>query len=76
MAEVDPEILECLGRLTARQRNVVVYRVLLGLSENDTARELDIDAGTVGTHLRRALAALRVALTTSDSSANILEEHR
>ncbi len=76
VAEVDPEILECLGRLTARQRNVVVYRVLLGLSENDTARELDIDAGTVGTHLRRALAALRVALTTSDSSANILEEHR
>ena len=76
VAEIEPAILECLAGLSERQRDVVAYRVLLGLSANDTARELDIDAGTVGTHLRRGLAALRVALTNSDSSVNILEEQR
>jgi RNA polymerase sigma factor (sigma-70 family) len=72
-AEIDPAILVCLARLSKRQRDVVVYRVLLGLSANDTASELDIDAGTVGTHLRRALAALRVALVESPSSTTALE---
>jgi RNA polymerase sigma-70 factor (ECF subfamily) len=74
-ADIDPALLASLAQLSARQRDVVVYRVLLGLSASDTARELDIDAGTVGTHLRRALAALRGALATSPPATTTLESH-
>jgi RNA polymerase sigma-70 factor (ECF subfamily) len=77
VADIDPSVLECLSRLTARQRDVVVHRVLLGLSANDTARELDIDPGTVGTHLRRGLAALRGMLPPPVASPNDTQEiHR
>ena len=71
VAEIDPTILQSLDHLSDRQRDVVIYRVLLGLSANDTARELDIEPGTVGTHLRRGLAALRVALTATESATTL-----
>lgn len=64
-AFIDPRILESISRLPTRQREVVVYRVLLDLSADETARELGIDPGTVGTHLRRALGALRTELRES-----------
>ena len=54
----------------------MAYRVLLGLSASDTARELGIDTGTVGTHLRRALAALRVTLDPSGTSTTVTEAFR
>ena len=56
---VDPALLAAVRSLPERQREVVALRVLLGLSAEQTAEALGIDAGTVGTHLRRALATLR-----------------
>jgi RNA polymerase sigma-70 factor (ECF subfamily) len=76
VADIDPAILASVAQLSSRQRDVVIYRVLLGLSADDTARELGIDAGTVGTHLRRALAALRLALDSSNPSATVTEANR
>jgi RNA polymerase sigma factor (sigma-70 family) len=48
-----------LRRLPRRQREVVVLRYLVGLSEAQVAETLDISHGTVKTHLRRGLAGLR-----------------
>jgi RNA polymerase sigma factor (sigma-70 family) len=56
---VDPALLAALGALPQRQREVIAMRVLLGLSGAETARELGITTGSVGTHLHRGLAALR-----------------
>lgn len=74
-AEIDPAILASVSQLSARQRDVLIYRVLLGLSAHDTARELGIDAGTVGTHLRRALQALRTSLDTAVTPSTTSEAH-
>lgn len=59
-----------LQRLPHRQREVIVMRYLLGLSETEVAAALDISHGTVKTHLRRGLAALRLSL-----GRNLKEEH-
>ena len=67
---IDPALLAAVRNLPARQREVVALRVLLGLSAEQTAKELGIEAGTVGTHLRRALAALRAVLDHIDESAD------
>lgn len=48
-----------LQRLPRRQREVVVLRYLVGLSETQVAEMLDISHGTVKTHLHRAIAGLR-----------------
>jgi RNA polymerase sigma factor (sigma-70 family) len=48
-----------LQRLPRRQREVVVLRYLVGLSETQVAEALDISHGTVKTHLRRGIAGLR-----------------
>jgi RNA polymerase sigma factor (sigma-70 family) len=48
-----------LHRLPRRQREVVVLRYLVGLSETQVAEMLDISHGTVKTHLHRAIAGLR-----------------
>lgn len=59
---VDPALLEALRALPDQQRVVIVYRVLIDLSADQTAREMGIAVGTVGTHLKRGLAALRTHL--------------
>jgi RNA polymerase sigma-70 factor (ECF subfamily) len=59
---VDPDLIAAVRSLPDRQREVVALRVLLGLSAEQTADVLSINVGTVGTHLRRGLAALRVLL--------------
>jgi len=68
----DTELLDVVRALPERQREVVALRVLLDLSAEQTAGVLDIEVGTVGTHLRRALATLRANLpatgTTIDSN--------
>jgi RNA polymerase sigma factor (sigma-70 family) len=51
-----------LTALPRRQREVVVLRHLLGLSEVEVAMALQISLGTVKTHLRRGLAVLRSRL--------------
>jgi RNA polymerase sigma factor (sigma-70 family) len=59
-----------LRRLPRRQREVVVLRYLVGLSETQVAEALDISHGTVKTHLRRGLAGLR-----KDMDLDLKEEH-
>lgn len=49
-----------LPALPRRQREVIVLRYLVGLSDCEVAITLGIEEGTVRTHVRRALAALRV----------------
>jgi RNA polymerase sigma factor (sigma-70 family) len=48
-----------LAALPRRQREVVVLRHLVGLSEAEVASTLRLSLGTVKTHLRRGLARLR-----------------
>ncbi len=64
---IDPALLAALKDLPERQRQVVALRVLLGLSGEETAAELGISSGSVGTHLHRALAALRPVVSRSGS---------
>ena len=56
---LDTAVLTALRCLPARQREVIVLRVLLDLDIDTTARHLDIAPGTVRAHLSRATAALR-----------------
>jgi RNA polymerase sigma-70 factor (ECF subfamily) len=61
---VDPRLLALLRGLPPRQREVIVFRVLLDLDTEQTARELGMARGTVTAHLSRAVAALRAQLVT------------
>ena len=56
---LDPTLLRQMRQLPEQQLLVVIYRVLLDLSTEQTADAMGIAAGTVSTHLKRALAALR-----------------
>jgi RNA polymerase sigma-70 factor (sigma-E family) len=55
-------LAHALRALPARQRDAVVLRYLVDMSEADVAGALGIAPGTVKSHLHRALARLRVAL--------------
>jgi DNA-binding CsgD family transcriptional regulator len=59
---MDSGLAAALRRLPLRQREVLTLRLLLDLDTETTARTLGISAGTVGTHLHRALEALRAGL--------------
>jgi RNA polymerase sigma factor (sigma-70 family) len=59
---LDPFLLRQLWRLPRRQREVVALRVLLDFDGRQTAEVLGMAEGTVGAHLSRALASLRLAL--------------
>ncbi|WP_246456323.1 sigma factor-like helix-turn-helix DNA-binding protein [Nocardioides mesophilus] len=48
------------------QRKVVVLRHWLGLSVEETARELGIGAGTVKSHTSRGIEKLKAALALQD----------
>lgn len=52
----------CLRRLSARQRDVVVLRHLVGLPTSEVATALGTSEGTVKTHLHRGLARLHTDL--------------
>jgi RNA polymerase sigma factor (sigma-70 family) len=54
-----------LQSLPQRQREVIVLRYLVGLSEPEVATALGLSLGTVKTHLRRALSGLRRTLGPS-----------
>ena len=56
---LDAALLTALGRLPARQREVIALRIFLDLDTHTIARQLGIEAGTVRTHLSRGVAALR-----------------
>lgn len=59
LGEGDREVIRALGRLTARQRQVVVLRYWSELSEQEIAGTLRISTGTVKSTAHRALALLR-----------------
>ncbi len=56
---LDAVLLTALRRLPARQREVLVLRVLLDLDIDTTAKALGIAPGTVRAHLSRAVTTLR-----------------
>jgi RNA polymerase sigma factor (sigma-70 family) len=61
-AERRQRLVEVIGRLDQRDRDVVVCRYLLELSEAETAAVLDMPKGTVKSRTARALARLRTRL--------------
>jgi RNA polymerase sigma-70 factor (sigma-E family) len=52
-------LVEAIKSLPRRQREIIVLRHLADFSEEDIAATLGIRAGTVKTHTKRAVAALR-----------------
>jgi RNA polymerase sigma-70 factor (ECF subfamily) len=56
------ELLDALGGLDERDREVLVHRFLLELDEHETAEALGIRRGTVKSRTSRALARLRAVL--------------
>lgn len=63
-SEETRRMLDALRRLPARQREVLVLRYYLDLSEAEIADELGISTGSVKTHAHRGLAALESHLET------------
>ena len=61
-AERRDVLLEALGRLDERDRDVLVHRYLLELDEQETAEALGVRRGTVKSRSSRALERLRAAL--------------
>jgi len=61
------DLHRALATLTKRQRDVVVLRYVVDLSEADTAAALGCAPGTVKSHATRGLAALRAALAEEDT---------
>jgi RNA polymerase sigma factor (sigma-70 family) len=57
--EVRPEVLEAVGQLSPRQREVVVLTYWEDLSETTVADRLGMSPGSVRRHLGRARQRLR-----------------
>jgi RNA polymerase sigma factor (sigma-70 family) len=55
--------IRAIHDLAPRQRDVLIYRIILDLDTSTTAELLGMKSGTVTTHLRRALATLRITLS-------------
>ena len=60
--ENEREIIEALNTLPNRQRDCLVLRFYLDLSERETAESMGISPNSVKTHCRRGLAALEQRL--------------
>jgi RNA polymerase sigma factor (sigma-70 family) len=65
LGEGDREVLAALGRLTIRQRQVIVLRYWSELSEREIADTLNVSTGTVKSTANRALTLLRGLLGES-----------
>jgi RNA polymerase sigma-70 factor (sigma-E family) len=59
------ELFDALQGLPVMQRKTVLLRHWLGLSVQETARELDVSEGTVKSHSSRGLAALQRVLAAA-----------
>jgi RNA polymerase sigma factor (sigma-70 family) len=57
---------EAVLRLPRRQREAVTLRYLADLPEAEVAEVLGVSPGSVKTHLHRALASMRVSLSTDE----------
>jgi len=60
--ETREELWQQLQQLPARQREAIVYRFYLDMSEADTAETLGISIGTVKSSTSHGLAAMRAAM--------------
>ncbi|HET6166977.1 MAG TPA: SigE family RNA polymerase sigma factor [Marmoricola sp.] len=67
-AERRTAVLDALAELPARQREVLVLRHYLDLSEADIAATLGISRGAVKSHASRAAASLRARLSREEDS--------
>ena len=56
---LDDALVKAVQRLPARQREVITLRIFFDLDTDTTAKLLGVAPGTVGTHLHRAICALR-----------------
>ena len=60
---------EAIRRLPAQLRDVIVLRYFTGLTLEETGAALDLPRGTVSTRQRRALALLKLELTTEEGAS-------
>ncbi|MFI6595431.1 sigma-70 family RNA polymerase sigma factor [Nonomuraea sp. NPDC050536] len=67
VAEEHRELLAALDRLPRRQREALVLRYWLDLSEREIAQAMGVSSGSVKTHASRGLAALGKALKEEDA---------
>jgi len=67
---VDPDLMQALRALPAKQRAVVALRFLCNLTPREVAEVLGIAEGTVWAHQHKAMQRLRIAL----SSQSVVEE--
>jgi RNA polymerase sigma-70 factor (sigma-E family) len=58
LGEASREVIAALGRLPARQREAVVLRYYLDMTENQAAQAMRVSRGTVKSATSRGLAAL------------------
>jgi len=65
VAETSWEVLGALRRLPQRQREVLVLRYYLDLSEAQIAHTLGVSRGAVKSHASRGMSALRLSLELS-----------
>ena len=72
--ELRIDLSEAIDRLSGRQREVVVMRYLIDLSEDEVADGLGMSTGSVKTHLHRATKKLRADL--NDSGADLTGARR
>jgi RNA polymerase sigma-70 factor (sigma-E family) len=63
--ETSSEVIVALRRLPQRQREVLVLRYYLDLSEAQIAHTLGVSRGAVKSHASRGMSALRLALEPS-----------
>jgi len=68
-------LVAALIGLPRRQRETIVLRYLCDLPETEVALALGVSAGTVKTHLHRALAALRATIGTDFEEGVVRELH-
>jgi RNA polymerase sigma-70 factor (sigma-E family) len=68
-------LFDALQELPIMQRKVVVLRHWLGLSVEETARELGIRTGTVKSHSSRGVEKLKAALAPLDGVATGRAQH-
>ncbi|MGD2043044.1 MAG: sigma-70 family RNA polymerase sigma factor [Acidimicrobiia bacterium] len=68
LSESQAEVLDALTQLSPRQRDCLVLRFYMELTEKEIARTLQISPNSVKTHCRRGLEGLAARLEASDDS--------
>jgi RNA polymerase sigma-70 factor (sigma-E family) len=68
-------VVAALRGLPDRQREVIVLRYYVGLSEAETASAMGVSRGAVKSHLARGMATLRVDLENYQAGLNSPDKH-